>query len=191
MAARWNSSTAPGRPSQPQAFEAVLGLEMGKPHLHGLAFVARPGVRLGQHLGAREVAGIFVRVARNYPVRCVRAADLLPHAGAPTVETGAMAPRRILERPAGSSGALRFLFLACLNLVWTRSWFPSAADTSRPVVSLARAHICRVLQCSAFHIDARQGVRRPLRIDFSLVKVPLSASWNVAASENSHAVSLE
>jgi hypothetical protein len=46
--------------------EAVLGLQVCKAHLDALPLVTRPGERLGLHLPASHIAGILVKIARDF-----------------------------------------------------------------------------------------------------------------------------
>jgi hypothetical protein len=52
--------TRTGEPSEPHAFETVLGLEMGKPHLYALALISRLEEALCPHQPSRNIAGIFM-----------------------------------------------------------------------------------------------------------------------------------
>ena len=54
-----------GEPAQPQPLEAVVGLQVCKAHLDALPLVTRPGERLGLHLPASHIAGIFVKISRD------------------------------------------------------------------------------------------------------------------------------
>src|SRR5262245_23837766 len=63
-------------PPQPHAFEAMVDLEVRKPHLHFLARIARLFKLRGSLEGAGMIACFFVDIARNLPERCVRASLL-------------------------------------------------------------------------------------------------------------------
>ena len=49
--------TRTGEPSEPHAFESVLGLEMGKAHLDALAFISRLEEALCHLQPSRHIAG--------------------------------------------------------------------------------------------------------------------------------------
>ena len=63
-------------PPQPHALEAMVDLEVGKPHLHFLARIARLFKLRGSLEGAGMIACFFVDIARNLPERCARASLL-------------------------------------------------------------------------------------------------------------------
>ena len=63
-------------PPQPLALEAMVDLEVGKPHLNFLARVARLFKLRGSLEGAGVIACFFVYIARNLPERCARASLL-------------------------------------------------------------------------------------------------------------------
>ena len=54
-----------GKPPEPHALEAVVGLEMCETHLDPLSLVTRSGERLCLHLPPCDIAGVFVEVARD------------------------------------------------------------------------------------------------------------------------------
>ena len=55
--------------------EAMVGLQVCKAHLNPLPLVTRPGERLGLHLPASHLAGIFVKIARDLARRIPGAAS--------------------------------------------------------------------------------------------------------------------
>src|SRR5262249_883409 len=61
-----------GEPPQPHSLEAMMGLEVSKPHLDLLALVARSGELRRAHQGAGKIASIFVDVARDLAREHVR-----------------------------------------------------------------------------------------------------------------------
>ena len=63
-------------PPQPHALEAMVDLEVRKPHLHFLARIARLFKLRGSLEGAGMIACFFVDIARNLPERCTRASLL-------------------------------------------------------------------------------------------------------------------
>lgn len=48
------------------ALEAVVGLEVGEPHLDPLSLISRSGERLGLHLPPCDIASIFVKIAWDF-----------------------------------------------------------------------------------------------------------------------------
>src|SRR5262249_55933000 len=61
-----------GEPPQPHPLEAVMGLEVSKPHLDLLALVARSVELGGAHQCAGKIASIFIDVARDLAREHVR-----------------------------------------------------------------------------------------------------------------------
>jgi len=61
-------------PSQSHPLEVMMGLEVSKPHLNLLAFIARFLKLRSAHERPRMIAGILVDVARDYALWSVRAA---------------------------------------------------------------------------------------------------------------------
>src|ERR1700722_3553322 len=57
--------------AEPHAFEAVVNLQMGEAHLDTFALVARFGECLCLHLPPRDIAGVFMNVARDLSRRRV------------------------------------------------------------------------------------------------------------------------
>ena len=63
-------------PPQSHALEAMMGLEVRKPHLHFLPFIPRLLVLRGDIERTGVVARLFVDVARDLPERRARASRL-------------------------------------------------------------------------------------------------------------------
>jgi hypothetical protein len=72
-------------PPLPHAVEAMVDLEVRKPHLHFLARIARLFKLRGSLEGTGMIACFFVDIARNLPERCARA-SLLEFANAAVCE---------------------------------------------------------------------------------------------------------
>ena len=54
-----------GDTSQPQALEAMVGLQVCKAHFDALALIARFEKGFGLHLSPRHVTGILVKITRD------------------------------------------------------------------------------------------------------------------------------
>jgi hypothetical protein len=67
--------TRTGEPSEPHAFEPVVGLEVSKAHLDALAFIPRLKEALCPHKSAGPIAGILVNVTGYLPGSRVRTAS--------------------------------------------------------------------------------------------------------------------
>jgi hypothetical protein len=73
------------KPPQSQAFETMMGLEVGETHLDFLSLIARSEERLRLHLAACYVAGVLIHIAHDPARKHVRAASRFEYAR-PTVE---------------------------------------------------------------------------------------------------------
>lgn len=72
--------TRTGEPSEPHAFETVVGLEMSKAHLDALAFIPRLEEALCPHEPSRDIAGILVNITGHLSGSHIRTASHLQHA---------------------------------------------------------------------------------------------------------------
>src|SRR5437899_2096034 len=55
-----------GKPPEPHALEAMVGLQVREPHLDPLSLISRSGERLCLHLPSCDVAGVLVEVAWDF-----------------------------------------------------------------------------------------------------------------------------
>ena len=93
--------TRTGEPSEPHAFETVVGLEVSKAHLDALAFIPRLEEALCPHESSRCIAGIFMNVAGHLSGSHIRAALRFQRTGITVEFGGAVAEHVAVVHGAG------------------------------------------------------------------------------------------
>src|SRR4029077_12372993 len=83
--------TRTGEPSEPHAFETMVGLEVSKAHLDALAFIPRLKEALCSHEPSRSIAGVFVNVTGHLSGSHIRTASRFECTGIAVEFGGAVA----------------------------------------------------------------------------------------------------
>nr|WP_291695908.1 hypothetical protein [Bradyrhizobium sp.] len=93
--------TRSGEPSEPDAFETMVGLEVSKAHLNALAFIPRLEETLCPHESSRPIAGVFVNVAGYLSSSHIRTASRFEYTSIAVEFGGAVAEHVAVVHGAG------------------------------------------------------------------------------------------